>query len=137
MKRIILIFAVSMISIATQANALLIVQDYTGWANDTDWANDALTANFNINELANEDFSNFSGWVDSFDWDYFNSYFNDLDGDGFNFSGWGGSGWWRTSGGGNLGGGGNNSSVPEPATILLFGAGLIGLAGISRCKIKK
>lgn len=33
--------------------------------------------------------------------------------------------------------GGNPSPVPEPATMLLFGAGLILLAGISRRPLKK
>jgi len=39
--------------------------------------------------------------------------------------------------GGDMGGGGSHTtSVPEPATMLLFGTGLIGLAVISRRKIK-
>ena len=40
-------------------------------------------------------------------------------------------------GGGDIIGGPESSPVPEPATLILLGSGLVGLAGFGRKKFKK
>jgi hypothetical protein len=43
----------------------------------------------------------------------------------------------NTQVGGDTSDGGNVSAVPEPATLILLGSGLIGFAGLGRKKFKK